>query len=611
MNERPATGKASGTSGSATAEPLPTGVVTLLFTDVVGSSRLWEEHGDSFIPVWQAHDAVLRDAFSKYGGHEVKSEGDAFMVAFTDPAAAVECALYAQVSLTRYPWPPDIGPIRVRMGLDTGEPFVLGSDFFGPTVNRAAHICGAATGGQILIAAGTFEAVDGGLDPSRQVTDLGERRLKDQGLPHHVWQVSSPELEGCAGGTPCTLDGQPNNLPVQRTSFVGRAKEIEQVAAYLAKGEKPLLTVTGPGGIGKTRLTLHAAASHAEWFPDGVWYVRLSEAKDAVGALVEIAGAMHIPLKPDAPVLPQVRDWLSHRQCLLILDDAGTLPHADRLIRDLLSGSSSLRCLATSRESLEVAEGAELPLGGLPTLNGAELLTVAQVAASQTGVRSEAARLFIERACTANPNLRLSSRDVAAVEELVDELDGHALSIERAAKMMTKVTPTVVLEWLRQRLSPERTDAARVESGAEKLRGIIRRTAQRVQSAVEETAALPPIHLGELLQGVANVATDRKNEKRAAHLGRQSLRLSQEAGDEVGVAAALRQLARVYWQQGNRESAVALLGVAVQIYRRRGAPDLNEAQKELDGLRDELEAAGHEASLPPVDVAVAIAMGEA
>ena len=210
---------------------MPTGEVTLLFTDVVGSSRLWEQHGDRFIPIWQAHDAILRDAFSRFGGYEVKTEGDAFMVAFRDPAAAVHCALFGQAALARYPWPADIGPLQVRMGIHTGEPIVHGTDYFGPVVNRAANTCKAAHGGQILVTDETIVNTESRLDVKVDLRDLGAHRLKDMGAPQRLYEARHSEIQLRSFPPPRTLDGQPNNLPVQRTSFVGRAKEIEQIAA--------------------------------------------------------------------------------------------------------------------------------------------------------------------------------------------------------------------------------------------------------------------------------------------------------------------------------------------------------------------------------------------
>jgi len=619
---------------SNSTSALPTGVITLLFTDIAGSTRLWDQHGDRFIPVWQAHDAIIRDAIARFSGHEVKTEGDAFMVAFPDPVNALHCALFIQAALARYPWPPDIGPLRVRMGLHTGEPFVHGHDYFGPVVNRAAHICNAAQGGQVLLSEATYRAVKEGSDPKIDLDDLGDHRLKDLGAPQRLYAAAHPSMETADPLPPRTLEGQPNNLPIQRTSFVGRAKEIEQIASFLASGEKPVLTLTGPGGIGKTRLSLQAAAVTAEWFPDGVWYIRLVEARDIVGAAVEIASAMNIPLDPERPVLGQVREWLADRRCLLILDDAGTLPHADRLIRELLSGTTNLRCLATARESLQIDEAGELELTGLTLRPDPPLLPEAVVAARPAPsqdmlVATDAGRLFLERrAESGDSSLNLPPKEIAAVEQLLHKSEGFPLLIERIVKLVEAYPPGAIVAWLEDQLASEPgrqsaqsglpdsahegTTEERIQqlarTGVEKFKGIMRKGAQKVRTTVEEKK--PAMHsLGHFVQAIANVATDRKDERQAVDLGRTSLQISQQSGDELGMAAALRQLARVYWQQGNRESAIAILTVAVELYRHHQGEDLGESQQELDRLREQM---GHSRlpAAPSVDNAVALALGE-
>jgi class 3 adenylate cyclase/tetratricopeptide (TPR) repeat protein len=649
---------------SAHPQPdLPTGSVTLLFTDIEGSSRLWGQHGDAFIPVWQAHDALLRDAINRFGGYEVKSEGDSFMVAFSDAAEALNCALHAQGALARYPWPPDIGPIRVRMGLHTGEPFVHRNDYFGPCVNRAAETCNAAHGGQILVSQEAREAAGGRIDPNIDFLDFGEQRMKDLGAPQRLFQVCHPDLEARPFAPPRTLEGQPNNLPLQRTSFVGRAREIEQVAAYLAGGDKPVLTLTGPVGIGKTRLSLQVAAATAEWFPDGVWYVRLIEARDVVGAALEIASAMHIPLDPDHPALPQVRDWLADRRCLLILDDANTLPQADRLIRELLSNSANLRCLATSRESLQIDESDDISIGGLATIveaSGQPLQSMVSVAAEaipleeqsasaqevqaapplepllpplsrrlpafmQTAlnkavaadteaqqrfrdlVKTDAGRLFIERALTVNPDLNLSTKDLDAIEQLLRELDGAPVSIERAAHLMDRVPPTMILEWLNQRLAPDRVPVR--NPGVEKFRRILRQSAQKVQDKVEELPKTMEARLGQFFQSVLDTTHERRDPQQATELRQDALRIARDAEDTLGMAHALRHLARARWQQGDRQSAVALLTSAAQLYRDHQSETYPEVQRELDEARDELgQAEGKVPVAPSVEGAVAMAL---
>lgn len=565
---------------------MPKGEVTLLFTDVVGSSRLWETHGDGFIPIWQAHDAILRDAFARFGGFEVKTEGDAFMVAFRNPMDAIHCAVFAQAALNRYPWPENIGPIRVRMGIHCGDPIVHGSDYFGPVVNRAANTCKAAHGGQILATEETIEKAREALDPKIELHDLGYHRLKDMGAAQRIFEPRHVELDLRSFPPPRSLSGQPNNLPVQRTSFVGRAREIEQIAAYLAQGGKPLLTVTGPTGIGKTRLTLQAAATHSDWFPDGVWYVRLDHAHDVASAAAAIADAMGMPLSKIGSTAEQVRGLLADRRCLLILDDANSLPYADKLLRELLDGTSGLRCLATARESLEI-EGAEsIELSGLSLSHAAVQETgrdvrepVPSAPDEELFLRTDAGRMFVERASDVNPDFELSGADRAAALKLVSWLEGVPDSIERAAQLMDRFTPSAVLDELEKRLVT--IIPASGSPGVEKLKEIMRSGAQKVRQSVEEAARTPSNHIGRLIQGVANIATDRKNETDAAELGRQSLAMSQEAGDDLGMADALRQLARLKAQQGDHNSARAMLAASAQLYRRHGNSAHTEVQREL------------------------------
>lgn len=596
---------------------LPAGEVTLVFTDIAGSSRLWEQHGDRFIPVHQAHDAVLRDAYLRFGGHEVKTEGDAFMIVFADAASALHCAVHAQAALARYPWPPDIGPLRVRMGLHTGEPFLHRNDYYGPAVNRAAHICNAAHGGQILLSDITLSAIGNRADPEIVFQDLGDHRLKDLGVPVRLYHAERPDTGLHAFPPPRTLESQPNNLPIQRTSFVGRAGEIERIAAYLATGEKPVLFLTGPGGIGKTRLSLQAAAEKADWFEDGVWYVRLMEARDIVGAAVEIATAMNIPLTPGEPPLEEVRQYLSNRCCLLILDDANTIPQADRLIRELLSGSVSLRCLATARESIDITESEAIPLSGLnreckepPSAVSAGSESARDALDAAVG-QTDAGRLFIERALVVNPDLKLTQTESASIRELLAELEGIPAGIERAAQLVDRIPPSEILAWLRRQLPEQQDDSPR--TGSEKLRKLARKGVQRAATTTCARVPAPcPVQLGSLLQGIAEVAADRHEADQAARLGRTSLELSQAAGDELGMGVALRHFARLHWERGDRQSAVALWACAAQIFRVHNAEEYPAILRELDAARESVSDLEEVLSLTPgVEAAVALALREA
>lgn len=209
---------------------------------------------------------------------------------------------------------------------------------------------------------------------------------------------------------------------------------------------------------------------------------------------------------------------------------------------------------------------------------------------------TDAGRLFLERASEAKPDFALTAHEQEATGELLDKLEGVPISIERAARMMDTLSPAIVLDWLNQKLEPNRVPSR--ATNAEKFKGMLRRGAQKVSEQVEELPKTLAVNLGNLLQGVANVATDRRDETEATELGRESLRLSQQSGNELGIAAALRQLARARWQQGDRKSAVAMLSVAVQLYRSHNAEEFAETQRELDRLREQL--AQHEGVLPVI-----------
>ena len=565
-----------------TQKELPTGEITLLFTDVVGSSRLWEEHGDGFIPIWQAHDAVMRDSFARFGGYEVKTEGDAFMVAFKDPAAAIHCALFAQAALSKYPWPEDIGPIRVRMGMHTGEPIVHGNDYFGPVVNRAANICKASHGGQILVSDDTAQKAKPDLDAKVHLDDLGEHRLKDMGPAQRMYAAGHTDYDARAFPPPRSLEPQPNNLPIQRTSFVGRAQEIEQIAAYLAQGNKPMLTVTGPSGIGKTRLSLQAAAAHADWFPDGVWYVRMDKAGDLASAAEAIASAIKIPSRPGANPVDEVRDWVSGRRCLLILDDANNLPHADRLLRELLAGSDGLRCVATARDSLQFGEAETLQLSGLSTETDVQPagldLRPDEVKQNDIKFSSDSGKLFLERAAEVNPEFKMTPVETAATARLLAWLGGVPESIEKAAALMDKLSPATVVEELEKRVMPVLNTAA--GPGVEKLKEMMRVNAQKVKVTSSDTVTRPPsAHISRLIQGIATVAADQDKQEQAAALSRESLRAALEGGDELAMADSLRQLAALRGKTGDHQSASAMLAAAAQLYR-RNAPVTNAVTDE-------------------------------
>jgi class 3 adenylate cyclase len=565
----------------------PTGTVTFLFTDIVGSTEMWEQHGDAFLPVLQAHNAILSAAIEQCGGFLIKTEGDAYKVAFADPAAAVRCAILAQAALQRYPWPPDVGPVQVRMAVHTGRPFMQADDYFGPPLNRTARILSTTYGGQIILSEDTLTLVENRMERETRFEDLGYHQLRDLDQPIRLFQVGHPTVRPHRFPAPRSLNGHAHNLPSQRTSFIGREKEMERIAALLARDDTPLLTLTGPQGIGKTRLSIQAAAEIIELFPDGVWYIRFTNACDVTSALMEMARALGISVPPGASTANYVRDWLARRRCLLILDDCGHVPEAVRLIHALLSGSPSLRCLATSRTSLQVEGGTELevPEFSLPPVN-----------ADAKGVmESEAGRLFVERAVDARPDFEITDQRAKPVSRLLHLLGGVPESIEKAAEMThsRQVTPARILD----ALSPELRQSAQEVGQAAAARG------KELLARLRQSPGL-----AALLQSLGGVAADRRDLDEAERKCREALTIYDRSHDRQGIAATLRQMGNIAFARKDYRRAVLLLGAAHQTYAELGSPEMEAVAADLECAR---RALGRDASAValPLEQAIEVALG--
>ena len=418
---------------------MPTGTVTLMFTDIEGHTKMWEQMGDDFMPVLEEHNTILRSAAAKYNGYEVKTEGDAFMLAFAKASDAVLCAVEAQLALVNHPWPEDIGKIRVRMGMHTGEPQVVDNDYFGSPVIRASRISSAGHGGQILISTATRELIIEELPEEIEFVDLGLHRLKDLGRAERIFQVSHPSLP--QDFPPLrTLDVIPNNLPVQLTSFVGREAEIRNLSELLGREQVRLVTLTGAGGIGKTRLSIQVAAEQLDSFPDGVWFVSLASLTDPEYVITEIASALSIQLQPKGDPKKQVIDYLSQKRLLLVLDNFEHLPEAASLVNDLLRGASSLRCLVTSRELLQIPGERSFAVPPLSSPREyADIKTLSQY---------ESVILFIERAQAVKPDFELTAENAAAIAAICHRLDGIPLAIELAVARVRGMTVQQILERL-------------------------------------------------------------------------------------------------------------------------------------------------------------------
>ncbi|HSV74365.1 MAG TPA: adenylate/guanylate cyclase domain-containing protein [Chthonomonadales bacterium] len=562
----------------------PTGDVTFLFTDIVGSTGMWEQHGDAFLPVLQAHNAILTDSIARCGGFLIKTEGDSYKAAFQDAAAAVRCAISMQACLRRYPWPSDIPPVRVRAALHTGRPFVQADDYFGPPVNRTARIVSAASGGQILVSEDLVTALGGRCPADAQFADLGHHRLKDLDQALRLYQVEHPDLGSQDHPPPRTLSGQPNNLPIQRTSFIGRQHAIERIASLLSASDSPIVALTGPEGIGKTRLSLQAAAEQIEWFPDGVWFVSLADARSAEDAAEQVVRTIGIDVSHGQSALQAVREWVASRRCLLILDDCGHVPEVGRLIREVLSEAPALRCLATSRQSLRVTEAREVPVPamGLPPEHG----DVREVMASESG------RLFVERGSAARPDFAITEHRAPAISRLVRKTGGVPSLIERAASMMRSIeaSPSQIVEALAIGVAGEVGQAA----------------------AGEGTPALDTLRkspeLAALWHGISSAAGDRRDLDVAEESARHALAIYHRLGNRTGVAASLRMIGNISAARGDYRRAALLLRAAYQIHAEIADPDASAVLSEIEAC---LRAAGQAADGGvTVDQAVRLALHE-
>jgi predicted ATPase/class 3 adenylate cyclase len=388
---------------------LPTGTVTFLFTDLEGSTRLWEDHPEGMRSALARHDDILRRAVEKRVGVVVKTTGDGMHAAFATAPDAVNAAVDAQRELTSEGWTlPE--PLKVRMGLHTGIAEARDGDYFGTSVNRAARVAAAAHGGQILASAATADLVRDELTPEVGLVDLGEHRLRDLGRPEHVYQLIVSGLDQ-AFAPLRSMDVLPTNLPVQLTSFVGRRAELDSVVELSTSHR--VVTLTGVGGVGKTRLALQVAAESLERFPDGAWIAELSSV-EAARVVAVVAAALDVEVRSGRTLEASLIDVLKSRRLLLVLDNCEHLiAEVRRVVELILREAPGVSLLVTSREGLRVP-GEQL--FSVPSLN-----------------EESAIELFRERAAAVDPTLQLSAGDRTAVAGVCRRLDGIPLAIELAA----------------------------------------------------------------------------------------------------------------------------------------------------------------------------------
>jgi predicted ATPase/class 3 adenylate cyclase len=417
-------------------------MLVFLFTDLEASTRLWEAHPQGMGPALALHDVILRDAVVANGGDVVKTTGDGLMATFARVSDCINACLTAQRTLISTDWGfPD--PLRVRMGVHVGEAEPREGDYYGTAVNRAARIMAAGHGGQVLVSVTAAQLLGDALSERVQLRDLGPHRLKDLQQPEHIFQLTVPDLP--ADFPPLgTLETTPNNLPVQVSEFLGRSAELEAARSMLATTGVRLLTLTGPGGTGKTRLALQLAAEQLEAYPDGVYFVDLSAERDPDGAFEAVIRDLGLAGAREGSPLQTVKTKLREGSRLLVLDNFEQVTEAGVGVVELLQSCPGLEVVVTSREALRVRGEQVFPV---PVLSLPDLRSSASLIAE-----SEAAQLFVDRARSARPGFTLTDANAPAIAEITVQLDGLPLAIELAAARLAVFSITDLRDRLRTRV---------------------------------------------------------------------------------------------------------------------------------------------------------------
>lgn len=445
---------------------LPAGTVTFLLTDIEGSTALWERTGGAFRSALETHHRLLRAAFRAHGGHEVKEAGDSFLVAFERASDALACAVAGLQALASASWPSEVGPLQVRMALHTGEVELRDGEYHGLVLHRASRMLTAAHGGQALLSEVTAGLLQGNLPPGVRLSDLGVWRLRDVAEPARLFQVDLPGGQGRPFAPLNAQAGYASSLPLTFTRFFGREKEIAALCELLQTrdagvgdaqprdAQPRLITLTGPGGTGKTRLSVEVARRLVDAFGGAVYFVPLADLSDPILIPGAIVDALRAPRSPEQEPLEQAAQFLSRQSSLLVLDNFEQIVEGGtEVVQALLSRVSDLSVLVTSRQLLGLSgefEYALLPLatpsgGGGSGSGGGD-----NTSAEQLGVY-ESVQLFIDRAQAVRPDFQVTNLTAPAVAALCDGLEGIPLAIELAAARAQVLTPAQMLAQLAHR----------------------------------------------------------------------------------------------------------------------------------------------------------------
>lgn len=595
---------------------LPSGMIALLFTDIVGSSTQWEQHPKAMEQALARHDAVLHQAIDAYGGQIFKMVGDACHAVFTTVPAALEAALAAQRALLAEPW----GPIdlRVRMAIHVGAPQQRDGDYFGPPLNRAARLRDVGHGGQLLLSLSAHELLHDTLPPGVSLIDLGEHQLRDLGRPERIFQAAAPDLPTTFPPL-SSLQRYRHNLPSQATALIGREDELEVVASTLRDPSTRLLTLTGPGGIGKTRLALQAASALLDEFADGVWFVGLAPITDPGLVLPTIAYILGVREQSGQVLMTLLQNYLREKAVLLVLDNVEQVRAAAPEIAALLAAAPESKVLATSREPLHLYGEREyaVPALSLPArrpLPPLERLT-----------QYEAVRLFIERATAVRPELLVNVDTAPIIAEICHRLDGLPLAIELAAARSKVFAPQAILSRLDRRLATLTGGARDLPARQQTLRGAIDWSYQLLDAIEQECFARLGVFAGGCtLASAAAVFAAGGDVLLDAETGLSSLLdkslVQQRAGDGTEPRFVLLETIREYAQERlaaadaepavRHAHAVYYRDLAAQAAEGLRGPDefawVATLDREHDNLRAALEWAADHAPAMAAQIAASL-----
>jgi predicted ATPase/class 3 adenylate cyclase len=590
--------------------------VSFLYTDIEGSTRLWQAHPDVMPTVVSRHDRILRDAIEQHGGIIFRTVGDGCCAAFSQGHEAVGAALEAQRVIQGTPWENDI-QLRVRMSLHSGPVAIQDGEYIGHTMNRVARLLSAAHGGQVLLTAAAQELVRDHLPPDVDLLDLGEHRLKDLQRPERVFELIAPDLPHDARGV-VTDDAQRTNLPHDRTPFVGRRRDIEAVTEILERADVQLVTLTGPGGTGKTRLSLRVAGMLLDRFRDGVFFVPLAPVTDPSLVPGAIAAALGVEDVSGQSLTVTLQTHLLHKQILLVLDNFEHVIDAVPVVSDLLD-SPGLTILVTSRSALRLSGEREYAVPPLAVPDPRHLPELTELS------QYDAVALFIERARAVKAGFNVTNENAPAVAEICSRLDGLPLAIELAAARVRLFPPQALLARLQNRLSILTGGARDLPTRQQTLRGAIDWSYSLLDRGEQQLFARLSVFAGgftleaaemvcnpegdlevDILDGVGSLVEKSllrqvgEGEPRFVMLETIREYAAERLDELAGVADPTRQahvhyfadLARRAWEQssgGGQASVVAALGADLDNLRAAWRHGVREGDiEELNKLADSL-----------------------